>query len=206
MEITKIKVRLKIHERISTAVNFSISSSYANPPTQKLRWTGASVDKYFHNFRFFVSQFRNISFLSFATSNIIISIAILLFVIPGCRLFSPSGSGVIPQIRIVEPQEGDTIRTANVLIKVEVTSNENILKVRFFDDNLFLGEVSTHPFDHFWETAYVSNGEHNLSAEAVDESGNTGKSPHVTVFVTKEESVSIFLFINHNRRASDYQR
>ena len=99
---------------------------------------------------------------------------------------------MIPQIRIVEPQEGDTIRTANVLIKVEVTSNENILKVRFFDDNLFLGEVSTHPFDHFWETAYVSNGEHNLSAEAVDESGNTGKSPYVTVFVTKEESVSIF--------------
>ena len=114
---------------------------------------------------------------------------ILLFVgiVSGCRLFSPSGSGVIPQVKIVSPQDGDTIKTASVVINVEVTSNEEILKVKFFDNNLFLGEVQTYPYEHLWETAFVSNGQHNLKAEAVNVSGNTGSSPNVSVIVSKEE-------------------
>lgn len=121
-------------------------------------------------------------------------IVILFFILSGCRIFSPSGSGVIPQVTIVTPQDGDTIKIAHVVIRAEVTSKEDILKVKFFDDNLFLGEVQTYPYEHLWETAFVSNGEHKLSAEAVDESGNTGRSSIVSVLVTKEDLYDWDLF------------
>jgi len=111
----------------------------------------------------------------------------VLFLISGCRLFSPSGSGIKPKINIIEPLNGDTVDAVGIVIKVEVTSKEDILKVKFSDNNFFLGEIHSNPYELFWETSNVSSGEHGLSAEATDISGNTGKSDDVTVFVTKQE-------------------
>jgi len=119
---------------------------------------------------------------------IIFSLLLLFSFFPiGCRLFSPSGSSALPQVKIVNPLSGDTVGTAQVTICVEVTSREDILKVRFFDNNLFLGEVYESPYEHMWETAFVSNGRHELSAEAIDVSGNSGNSPNVSVYVSKED-------------------
>jgi len=129
--------------------------------------------------------------MNFPISNFLISILILFFILSGC--FRPKPV-IIPVVRIVEPQEGDTIKTANVLIRAEVTNESDILKVRFFDNNLFLGEVLSYPYEHLWETAFVSNGEHNLTAEAIDASGNKDRSPEVSVYVTKEDMYDWDLF------------
>jgi photosystem II stability/assembly factor-like uncharacterized protein len=107
------------------------------------------------------------------------------FVLSGC-LFSPSGSGAAPEVTIVEPLDGDTVNTAEKCIKAEVKSNENIVKVKFFDGNYFIGEVYDKPYTYIWGTACVSTGEHKISAEAIDGSGNSGKSPSILVFVTKD--------------------
>lgn len=112
-------------------------------------------------------------------------LCILIVLLTGCRLFSPSGTGGNPMVTIVSPVNGDTIRESNYIIKAEVASSEKILKIRFFDNNLFLGEVQEEPFEHLWEIAFVSNGEHTLKAEAVDHSGNIGNSPNVSVIVSK---------------------
>jgi hypothetical protein len=106
-------------------------------------------------------------------------------IMTGCRFFSPSGSSGLPEVDIVNPQYGDTVSAAYAFIQVTVTSREEIKKVRFFDNNHFLGEAYDEPFEHLWETAYVSNGLHELSAEAADASGNTGRSENVAVYVSK---------------------
>ncbi len=113
----------------------------------------------------------------------------LLFVLGagGCRIFTPAGSGGIPEVQIVNPQNGDTVSGAYEIIRVQVNSGEETRKVRFFDNNLFLGEDYDAPFEHIWETAYVSNGQHELYAEAVDASGNIGRSAKVVAFVSKED-------------------
>lgn len=119
--------------------------------------------------------------------NFTVAFLIIFFVFFGCRFFSPSSSGEIPVVEIVEPGDGDTIRTASLLIKVNATPEDEIMKVRFFDNNLFIGEARISPYKLLWETAFVSNGEHILYAEAVNKSGNTGKSPAISVSVTKDE-------------------
>jgi hypothetical protein len=130
-----------------------------------------------------VRHWKRREFGIFYTSLFVLCILIALN--SGCRLFSPSGTGGNPLVTIVSPVDGDTIRESYHIIKAEVASSERILKIRFFDNNLFLGEVQEEPFEHLWETAYVSNGEHTLKAEVVDHSGNTGYSPSVSVIVSK---------------------
>ncbi len=104
----------------------------------------------------------------------------------GCRIFSPSGSSGIPAVQIINPEDGDTVSNAQEIIRVQINSSEETKKVRFFDNNLFLGEDYNAPFEHVWELAYVSNGQHELLAEVIDASGNTGRSTAISVFVTKE--------------------
>jgi len=110
----------------------------------------------------------------------------LLCLIQGCRLFPPSGSGIKPKVKIVEPVDGDTVGAVNVIIKVEVTAKEEILKVRFLDNDFLLGEVHSAPYELLWETSNVSSGEHILRAEATDKTGNTGRSNDIIVTVSKQ--------------------
>jgi hypothetical protein len=113
-------------------------------------------------------------------------VLLLLLSVNGCRIFTPSGSSGVPEVQIVNPADGDTVSTSQEIIRVQVNSSEETKKVRFFDNNLFLGEDYDAPFEHVWEIAYVSIGQHELYAEVVDASGNIGRSEAVTVYVSKE--------------------
>lgn len=110
---------------------------------------------------------------------------LLMLAAEGCRIFNPSSSSGIPEVQIVDPSNGDTLSAAYQTIRVQVQSGQQTTKVRFFDNNLFLGEDYNTPFEHVWEIACVSSGQHELYAEVVDASGNVGRSATVTVFVSK---------------------
>ncbi|OQX56489.1 MAG: hypothetical protein B5M53_01215 [Candidatus Cloacimonas sp. 4484_209] len=103
----------------------------------------------------------------------------------GCSIFSPTQAGITPDVSITEPVSGDTIKTASVIIKAVIINDADVIKVKFFDNNFFLGEVSCSPYNYEWQTAFVSNGEHSIKAEAVSASGDKGTSPLVTVYVSK---------------------
>lgn len=134
-----------------------------------------------HRMGEFRTQFRYLYIFFLFT----IILFVCSFVITGC-LFSPSGEGSAPEVSIVEPTNGDTVNTEETCIEVEVKSVEDIVKVKFFDGNYFIGESYREPYTYLWNTACVSNGTHELLAEAIDASGNSGKSPSISVFVTKD--------------------
>ena len=51
----------------------------------------------------------------------------------------------------------------------------------FFYGDKKIGAVTSVPYRLEWDTAYIANGEHQLSAQALDATGNSGVSPQVAV-------------------------
>jgi len=88
-----------------------------------------------------------------------------------------------PTVSIIKPVAGETVSgteqvTANASDKVAVQS------VQFYLDGKALGApVTTAPYATSWDTTLATNGNHTLTAQATDTSGNVGNATPVEITV-----------------------
>lgn len=88
-----------------------------------------------------------------------------------------------PTVSFVSPTSADQIR-GTVTVRVSITPEEAVAKVRYYVDGALKEEYTTAPFDTFnWDTAGLSSGIHVLRIEAVDFNGQIG-SAEMTINVT----------------------
>ncbi len=62
-----------------------------------------------------------------------------------------------------------------------------VVRVDFYVDDVLVGTDASEPFGFIWDTTTVSDGSHEVFAEAVDEAGNIGRSEAVAVLVRNED-------------------
>ena len=66
-------------------------------------------------------------------------------------------------------------------VQPEATDNKGIQKVEFYDGEKKIAESKEAPYSIKWETAYVPNGKHSLTAKAFDLEGNQATSKALVV-------------------------
>lgn len=73
----------------------------------------------------------------------------------------------------------------NGTVSLSATSNDDIgvVQVSFFVDSTLIGTATTAPYEVSWDTTTVADGDHELTAEARDATGNVGRSVPQTVAV-----------------------
>ena len=85
-----------------------------------------------------------------------------------------------PSVSIASPSNGATI-SGQVSVQVTATDSVGVTSVRLYVDGSLYGTSYSTPYSFTWDTAKVSNGSHNLEAQASDAAGN---SSSVSVSVT----------------------
>jgi hypothetical protein len=95
---------------------------------------------------------------------------------------TPPPDTVPPTIAITAPSSGATV-SGTVTASANASDNVAVAGVQFLLDNQPLGiQVTSPPYNMFWNTAGVANGSHLLGAVATDTSGNqTSTVINVTV-------------------------
>ena len=93
----------------------------------------------------------------------------------------PPPDTTAPTVSTVQAPAG----TANRIVTLTVTASDNVgvTDVRFFVDGTLLGNDTTSPYSFDWDTSGETEGDHMLTAEAVDAAGNIGQSGAVNVTV-----------------------
>ncbi|MFL5751946.1 MAG: Ig-like domain-containing protein, partial [Bacteroidia bacterium] len=100
--------------------------------------------------------------------------------IPGSRLASFNGAP--PIVNITSPANNTSYASpSNITITANASGN-NISKVEFYEGNTKLGEDNTSPYVYTWMN--VTTGSYIIKAVAIDNSGQSGVSPTITVNVT----------------------
>src|SRR4030042_535305 len=91
------------------------------------------------------------------------------------RFWSPPLQAVIPIIvRITSPVTGDSIQGI-VDVKVKITPEEGISKLRYYIDGTLKEEDKSAPFEGFrWNTSGLPDGSHVLRMEAIHMNGQAG--------------------------------
>ncbi|SKB01648.1 Calcineurin-like phosphoesterase [Prosthecobacter debontii] len=99
------------------------------------------------------------------------------------RHFS-TAAGAAPTVQLTSPAEGALLSTVApvTLTATAADSDGSIARVEFYQGHQKLGEDSTAPYTYVWSGAAV--GSYQLSAVAVDDSGNTALSAIVNVTLT----------------------
>ena len=89
----------------------------------------------------------------------------------------------VPTVSITSPAEA-----ATVLGTIDITASaadvtSGVIQVEFFVDGTSIGIDTTFPYSMSWDTTTVTNGNHALTANAVDGAGNIDTSTSVVVAV-----------------------
>jgi chitodextrinase len=88
-----------------------------------------------------------------------------------------------PTVSISSPASGATVSGATT-VSASASDNVGVAGVQFKVDGTNIGsEVTASPYSTNWDTTFVSNGSHVLTAVARDASGNSVTSSNVTVTV-----------------------
>jgi len=93
-----------------------------------------------------------------------------------------------PEIAITNPSSGETV-SGTVDFKVSASDNVGISSVQFSVDNEAVSSDDSEPFSYSIDTSKLSDGEHTLTAEAIDTSGNSAKTS-VSIDVNNDGSSS----------------
>ena len=70
-----------------------------------------------------------------------------------------------------------------VTVTIDAQDNVGVTEVRLFVDGVLLGTDTDAPYTVLWDTNTVTDGAHDLMAEATDPQGNIGMSPVLSVTV-----------------------
>ena len=88
-----------------------------------------------------------------------------------------------PSVSITNPAAGQTV-SSTVPVAANATDNVAVAPVQFFLDGKALGNpVTSAPYAVNWDTTTAAAGNHVLTAQATDTSGNVGTSTDVNVTV-----------------------
>ena len=87
---------------------------------------------------------------------------------------------VPPTVNITFPEAGASLK-GKVTLNADANDNQSVAQVIFFYGNQKIGVAANAPYRMEWNTAYIANGTYQLSAQAIDSTGNTGLSPQVAV-------------------------
>jgi hypothetical protein len=88
-----------------------------------------------------------------------------------------------PTVSITNPVNGQTV-SGTIPVAATATDDVAVASVQFFLDGKPLGSPVTGPqYAISWDTTTVTSGQHVLSAQATDTSGNVGTSSNVNVTV-----------------------
>jgi hypothetical protein len=102
----------------------------------------------------------------------------------------------LPSVSITSPADGATVAAgADLTILATASDAQGVDVVRFYRDAVLLGEDTTEPYSHVWES--VPEGSYTLSAKAVDMLGATGTSVGVSITVADirpPEPVALWAF------------
>jgi len=107
-----------------------------------------------------------------------------LLLLPGC----PGEDLTPPNVTITAPADGDSIAGTSTTIRVRATDNTSVARVEFYVDSVRVG-IDTAPagqvFEYVWALGGARPGSaHTLRCSAVDDAGNRGSSPVVTVYIS----------------------
>lgn len=79
------------------------------------------------------------------------------------------------------------------IVAFEATAEDNlgVARVEFFVDGSLVGTAAGEPFIRYFDSRFLSNGDHALVAKAYDFSGNTGESTPVVFAVSNPSTQSL---------------
>lgn len=94
-----------------------------------------------------------------------------------------------PIANIFSPTAGATVKG---IVSVDVGASDNVAvnQVSLYANNVLIGTDTVAPYSFSWDTATIADGSVNLSAIAVDPSGNQGTSSAVKVTVKNTVTVA----------------
>ncbi len=88
---------------------------------------------------------------------------------------------VIPDVSIVSPVNGAQV-TGEVLLVAAANDNTGVIEsVSFYVDNNLIHTITSSPYQTTWNSAYSTNGPHQLKALAIDGAGNSNWSSVITI-------------------------
>ncbi|MGE5625135.1 MAG: beta strand repeat-containing protein [Bacillota bacterium] len=89
-----------------------------------------------------------------------------------------------PTVALTSPANGSAV-SGSVVVYANASDNVSVASVQFTLDGADLGAaVTTSPYHVSWDTATTTNGNHTLSAVAVDSAANTASARPITVTVS----------------------
>lgn len=109
--------------------------------------------------------------------------------------FTVGDGNLPPQVAIAAPALGDSVPRgqATTLTTTVADADGRVIAVRFFADDVLLGETTSEPFT--WDWIPPVNGTVVLRAEAVDDGGATTLSDGVTVSVDEPSADALRIVI-----------
>ncbi|MBA3846050.1 MAG: S8 family serine peptidase, partial [Planctomycetes bacterium] len=83
------------------------------------------------------------------------------------------GDAVSPTVAFTQPANGARV-SGTVALAADAQDNVGVVRVDFAVDGVVLGDDATAPYQFAWNTAGVADGQHSLTARAIDAAGNIG--------------------------------
>ena len=71
--------------------------------------------------------------------------------------------------------------SGNVNLTATATDDVGVVQVSFFVDGTLIGSATTAPYQITWDSTTATDGDHDLTAEALDAAGNVGASAPQTI-------------------------
>ena len=102
---------------------------------------------------------------------------------------------ILPNINITSPSNGST-HSDIVNIIINATDNFAILKVEFYINDIFIDSDKSIPYSFEWDTRLYIDGLFNLSAKAIDTTGNVNIDNDTSVIVDNSEDFSRWDIVN----------
>lgn len=87
-----------------------------------------------------------------------------------------------PTVALTTPAGPTTVSNTLTLV-AEATDDFGIAQVEFLVDNIVVGSSKSRPYTFGWNTVFVPNGKHSISAKAFDTSNHVSTSTKISVTV-----------------------
>jgi subtilisin family serine protease len=94
-----------------------------------------------------------------------------------------TGDTEAPSVGIIDPDDGESV-SGDVTIAAAATDNVGVTLVRFYANDVTVGDDVTEPYTTVVNADGAPSGDYTLRAEAFDASGNQGTSTPVSVHVS----------------------
>jgi len=94
----------------------------------------------------------------------------------------PQADTTPPTCAISSPASGVTA-SGTITVSVSASDNVGVASVQLIVDDAVWSTDSASPYSFAWDTTTVGNGNHSLTAKAVDAAGNPGTSTSITINV-----------------------